>query len=53
MALDSQEHQQFVVDACTAAEPHHGQVWQVVLKDLPNVNKTTAQVIELVAKKLQ
>ncbi|WVQ77204.1 hypothetical protein IAR50_006887 [Cryptococcus sp. DSM 104548] len=48
-----QERQQAVVDKCMTAQPHHGPVWQVVAKDLANVGKSTQEILELVADKLE
>ncbi|KAF8318392.1 putative pre-mRNA splicing factor prp1 [Clavulina sp. PMI_390] len=47
------EHQKAVVDACNAAEPRHGPVWQAVRKDIANLNKSNDEILELVAKKLK
>lgn len=38
---------------CVAAEPHHGQTWQAIAKDIKNAGKSIQEVLELVAKALQ
>lgn len=47
------ERQQSVIDKCVSAGPHHGHVWQSVAKDLENVGKSTREILELVADKLE
>jgi pre-mRNA-processing factor 6 len=47
------ERQQNVVAKCLAAQPHHGPVWQSVAKDLANVGKSTQDILELVADRLE
>lgn len=42
-----------VVKDCEEAAPRHGPVWQSVSKDLQNVGKTTKEILEQVAKKLE
>ena len=37
---------------CTASEPRHGEVWQIVSKDVGNVGLSTLQVLEKVIEKL-
>jgi pre-mRNA-processing factor 6 len=48
-----QEHQQAVIDGCNSQEPRHGATWQSVSKDVANMNKKTAEILETVAKKLK
>jgi pre-mRNA-processing factor 6 len=48
-----QEHIDEVLKAATAAEPHHGLVWQAVAKDDANRGKSVAEILELVADKLK
>ncbi|KAL0250714.1 hypothetical protein I308_102897 [Cryptococcus tetragattii IND107] len=47
------ERQEAVIEKCVAASPHHGPVWQSVSKDLANVSKSTREILELVADKLE
>ncbi|WVF71630.1 hypothetical protein IAT40_006438 [Kwoniella sp. CBS 6097] len=47
------ERQEAVIERCVAAAPHHGPVWQAVSKDLANVGKSTREIIELVAERLE
>jgi pre-mRNA-processing factor 6 len=47
------ERQQSVIEACIAADPHHGPVWQSVAKDLSNVGKDAREMLELVAQRLE
>ena len=48
-----QERQQLVIDKCVEAQPHHGPVWQSIAKDLKNIGKSTADIVELVMDKLE
>ncbi|KAF8324232.1 PRP1 splicing factor, N-terminal-domain-containing protein [Amanita rubescens] len=48
----TKEHQQEVIDKCTAAAPRHGHVWQAVAKDPKNAGKNTKEVMEIVAPAL-
>ena len=45
--------QQFVIDKCVEAQPHHGPVWQTVAKDMENIGMTIPEILELVAAKLE
>ncbi|KAH7885649.1 PRP1 splicing factor, N-terminal-domain-containing protein [Phlebopus sp. FC_14] len=47
------EHVAEVIKQCVAAEPHHGLVWQAIVKDDKNVGKSTKEILELVAEALQ
>ncbi|WRT66209.1 uncharacterized protein IL334_003162 [Kwoniella shivajii] len=47
------ERQELVIEKCIAAAPHHGPVWQAVSKDLQNIGKSTREIVELVAQKLE
>ncbi|WVQ99257.1 hypothetical protein IAU59_006389 [Kwoniella sp. CBS 9459] len=47
------ERQEAVIERCIAAAPHHGPVWQAVSKDLANVGKSTREIVELVAERLE
>ncbi|KAF9519699.1 hypothetical protein BS47DRAFT_1375004 [Hydnum rufescens UP504] len=49
----TKEHQTIVADSCNAAEPRHGPVWQSVRKAMPNMSKSTVDILELVAKTIQ
>jgi pre-mRNA-processing factor 6 len=48
-----QERQEAVIAKAEAAQPHHGPVWQAVAKDLANVGKSTREILELVAQRLE
>jgi pre-mRNA-processing factor 6 len=37
---------------CVAAEPHHGERWQIVAKDMKNVGKNIEEILKLVANVL-
>jgi pre-mRNA-processing factor 6 len=50
--LMSQERQEDVIAQCEKADPHHGPVWQVQLKDLGNQGKSTREILELVVQQL-
>ncbi|KAK8864243.1 hypothetical protein IAR55_001489 [Kwoniella newhampshirensis] len=47
------ERQEAVTERCVQAQPHHGPVWQSVAKELNNVGKTTSEIIEMVAERLE
>ncbi|EIW70840.1 hypothetical protein TREMEDRAFT_61351 [Tremella mesenterica DSM 1558] len=47
------ERQDTVIENCVKANPHHGPVWQAVTKDLKNIGKSTADILELVAERLE
>ena len=47
------ERQEMVIQQCEAAQPHHGPVWQSVAKDATNVGKSTREILEIVAKKME
>jgi pre-mRNA-processing factor 6 len=38
---------------CVAAEPHHGDLWPTIAKDMKNVGKTTAEILELVSSQIK
>ncbi|KAH8091002.1 PRP1 splicing factor, N-terminal-domain-containing protein [Cristinia sonorae] len=46
------EHQEEVVKKCVAAEPHHGQTWQPIAKDITNTGKSIKDILVLVAAAL-
>ncbi|CAL1712307.1 unnamed protein product [Somion occarium] len=48
----TQEYQDEVVKRCVAAEPHHGQTWQSIAKDMKSTGKSTKEILELVADAL-
>lgn len=37
---------------CTQAEPRHGELWQAVSKDVANWRKSTAEILNIVAAKV-
>ena len=47
------ERVQAVIEKATAAQPHHGPVWQAVAKELGNGGKSTEQILELVADRVE
>lgn len=53
MLTTLQEKRQLVIDRCTAANPRHGELWQSISKDLKNVGKSTAEILELAAAKVK
>ncbi|CAD6586897.1 MAG: hypothetical protein TREMPRED_004583 [Tremellales sp. Tagirdzhanova-0007] len=48
-----QERQAAVIEKCVAAAPRHGPVWQVVSKDLSNIGKSTQDVLQIVADRIE
>ncbi|KAK7690203.1 hypothetical protein QCA50_006854 [Cerrena zonata] len=48
----TQEYRAEVTRRCVAAEPHHGQTWQAIAKDMKNTGRTTTEVLELVMNAL-
>lgn len=42
-----------VAEMCVAAEPHHGRKWPEVAKDVRNLGRSTAQILELVASRMR
>ncbi|KAI9303749.1 PRP1 splicing factor, N-terminal-domain-containing protein [Cunninghamella echinulata] len=47
-----EEHQQNVIKRCIQAEPHHGEHWQTVAKDVKNIGKRTEELLILCAASL-
>ncbi|RUS26071.1 PRP1 splicing factor, N-terminal-domain-containing protein [Jimgerdemannia flammicorona] len=47
------EQRQVVVAKCRAAEPHHGERWQAVAKDMANAGKRPDEILVLVAASLE
>ncbi|KAJ7228908.1 PRP1 splicing factor, N-terminal-domain-containing protein [Mycena pura] len=48
----TEEHRDDVRKKCVAAEPHHSPMWQSVAKDLQNIGKSIAEILEAVADAL-
>ncbi|KIY64980.1 hypothetical protein CYLTODRAFT_492693 [Cylindrobasidium torrendii FP15055 ss-10] len=48
----TEEHRNAVRASCVRGDPHHGQVWPAIAKDLANTGKTTQEILELVANAL-
>ena len=48
----TEQHQQDVISRCVTAEPHHGEQWQVVAKDMKNVGKNTEELLKMVSEQL-
>lgn len=48
----TEEKRRDVVSKCVVSEPKHGEVWQSVAKDPVNFNKTTEEILLLVAEEL-
>jgi pre-mRNA-processing factor 6 len=42
-----------VISKCVAAEPHHGELWPVIAKDVKNIGKTTAEILEIVGSQIK
>ncbi len=42
-----------VIEKCVAAAPRHGPVWQVVAKDLSNIGRSTEDILQIVADRLE
>ncbi|KAJ3069101.1 hypothetical protein HDU98_007829 [Podochytrium sp. JEL0797] len=49
---DNTKVMQEVINKCVAAEPHHGEKWQVFAKDLKNTGKSVEELLKLVASTL-
>ncbi|KAH9949837.1 PRP1 splicing factor, N-terminal-domain-containing protein [Amylocystis lapponica] len=47
------EQQEDVIRKCISAEPHHSPTWQSVAKDMASTGKSTREILEIVAKRLQ
>ena len=50
MTCGAQDHRETVVAKCVEADPHHGPVWQAILKDPKNVGKDLRQVLVMAAE---
>ncbi|KAI9028238.1 PRP1 splicing factor, N-terminal-domain-containing protein [Phycomyces nitens] len=48
----TEEHRNIVVKRCVAAEPHHGEHWQAVAKDVANIGKKVEEILKLCAARL-
>lgn len=46
----TKEQQQEVKQRCLATEPHHGELWCSISKDIRNVRLSNEQLLEAVAK---
>lgn len=46
----TKEKQEEVKEKCSAAEPHHGELWCAVSKNIRNVGWSTEQILLAVAK---
>ncbi|ORY92346.1 PRP1 splicing factor, N-terminal-domain-containing protein [Syncephalastrum racemosum] len=46
------EQREQVVKQCVAAEPHHGELWQAVAKDMKHIGWRTEQILKECAKQL-
>ncbi|KZT55498.1 putative pre-mRNA splicing factor prp1 [Calocera cornea HHB12733] len=42
-----------VVQRAIAAEPHHGEMWQAIAKDMKHSRKSTAEILEMVVASLE
>ncbi|RCH94086.1 Pre-mRNA-processing factor 6 [Rhizopus azygosporus] len=49
----TKEQQDIVIKRCVASEPHHGECWQSVAKDVSNAGKKTEDILKLCAQKLE
>lgn len=49
----TEEQQQAVKDRCLATEPHHGEVWASVTKNISNRGKSVAEGLELTAQEIR
>ncbi|KAI8988629.1 PRP1 splicing factor, N-terminal-domain-containing protein [Mycotypha africana] len=49
----NKEQQDLCLKRCVAAEPHHGECWQTVAKDMANMGKKTEDILKLSAEKLE
>lgn len=47
------ERQESVIQRAEQAAPHHGPVWQAVSKDVANIGKSTREILELVASRVE
>lgn len=42
-----------VINQCVAADPHHGELWPKILKDLANIGKSTEEILKLTTAKIE
>jgi len=49
----TQEDQEAIVKACVQAEPRHGELWQAVSKDVKNWRRSPADILNIVAAKIE
>ncbi|KAI8097326.1 PRP1 splicing factor, N-terminal-domain-containing protein [Halteromyces radiatus] len=47
-----EEQQELVIKRCVQAEPHHGEHWQAISKDIKNIGKKTDELLKLCAASL-
>lgn len=48
----TKEQQEEAKQRCLLAEPHHGELWCAVSKDIKNVGLSTEQILKIVAKEI-
>jgi len=48
----TEQQQEDVITRCVTAEPHHGEEWQIVAKDMKNVGKNIEEILKLVSNVL-
>jgi pre-mRNA-processing factor 6 len=53
LAGNNEQQLQSAKDQCIAAAPKHGELWTIVSKDMGNRGKSAAEILELVAAKVQ
>jgi len=53
VCFSSQEQQQEVFKHCVNAEPHHGEKWATVSKNIENWRLKTGEILPLCAKSLE
>jgi len=46
----TEEQQKAVLKSCITAEPHHGEIWCMVSKNVKNWRKRTDELLQIVAK---
>lgn len=48
----TKETQETIKKRCIEADPKHGEMWCSTMKDMSNLQKTTAEGLEIVANKI-
>jgi pre-mRNA-processing factor 6 len=52
LEIGTVETQTKIKERCVKEEPHHGEIWCSIMKDMPNRRKSVGDILELVAQKI-